>query len=111
MQNECGLVSGGAALSEILQVQVMGSGRQRAQHGAAGLSLDTKEKALASQGAGLEFDTGETLEVSCLTHDPNPPNPVFGSGADLTGADPNNCYNLYLQGSSSRLPESVIPRT
>src|SRR6266571_4095425 len=38
---------------------------------AAGLSLDSKEKPRL-RGTGPEFDTGETLEVSCLTHHPNP---------------------------------------
>ena len=39
---------------------------------AAGLSLDSKEKPRL-RGTGLEFDSGETLEVSCLTRHPNPP--------------------------------------
>src|SRR5215813_5361703 len=39
---------------------------------AAGLSLDSKEKPRLT-GTGPEFDWGETLEVSCLTHHPNPP--------------------------------------
>src|SRR5262249_47938307 len=38
---------------------------------AAGLSLDSKEKPRL-RGTGPEFDWGETLEVSCLTHHPNP---------------------------------------
>src|SRR5215813_706871 len=52
----------------ILQAQVTESGRQRAQDGERG----SKEKPRLPKGTGLEFDRGETLEVSCLTHHPNP---------------------------------------
>jgi hypothetical protein len=60
--------------------------------------LISKEKPRLLKGTGLEFDKGETLEVSCLTTTPTR-NAAFSSAPDLAGAEPNNRYNLDLQGT------------
>jgi len=84
---------------------------------AAGLSL--KEKPRLPKGAGLEFDKGETLEVSCLTHHPNPQRRIRFRHRTWPARDRTTAITFICgapvgnvkQFASFWLPESVISRT